>query len=157
MALGACENVRAGLGRRLHPGGGGFAADFPELAVEARDVLGEHLRLVREPGDRDREVKQKQQHEREGDQEQRVRRIGDPERAGDDLEEVRPDRQPQQDDRAAQPDERVALDQPAPPQQLEDDDEQPRARDDRKDLKLDLNRSSCSAVGFVQFRSPARP
>ena len=50
------------------------------LLVEPRDLLGEHLVLLGEPRDREREVQQQHQDEPERDDEQRVRRVEDADR-----------------------------------------------------------------------------
>src|SRR3954470_15202429 len=79
-------------------------------------------------------MQQQEEDESEGDHEQRVRRVGDAERGREMRERVAPDRQAEDDEPAAEPDERIALQQAAPPDQLEDHEQQQHRADDRDDL-----------------------
>src|SRR4051794_41047098 len=79
-------------------------------------------------------MQQQKEDEAERDYEQRVRRVGDAERVCEVREGIAPDRQAQDDDAAAEPDERVALQQAPAPDELEDDEQQYGRADDRDDL-----------------------
>src|SRR3954468_20449060 len=79
-------------------------------------------------------MQQQEEDEPEGDHEQRVRRVGDAERRREMRERPAPDRQSEDDEPAAEPDERVALQQAAAPDQLEYYEHQQRRADDRDDL-----------------------
>src|SRR5919204_1478102 len=76
------------------------------VGLEARDALlqkahalGQHLVLVGQPRDHQREVQEHREHETEGDDEERRRRVVDADGARDALKQVLPHRQPEQDGR----------------------------------------------------------
>src|SRR3954452_6865935 len=79
-------------------------------------------------------MQQQQQDEAKGDHEQRVGRIRDPEGGREMRQRAAPDRQAEDDEPAAEPDERIALQQAPPPDQLEDHEQQQYRADDRDDL-----------------------
>src|SRR3954451_8380484 len=79
-------------------------------------------------------MQQQQQDEAKRDHEQRVGRVRDPEGGREMRQRAAPDRQSEDDEPAAEPDERVALQQAAAPDQLEYYEHQQRRADDRDDL-----------------------
>ena len=71
-------------------------APTPQLLLEARDLLGEDLRLLGEARGGDREVEQQEEDDAEGEDEDRVRRLLDAHQVGDRVEAAGPDREHQQ-------------------------------------------------------------
>ncbi len=110
------------------------AAQRAQPLVEPRDLLGEDLRLLGEPRGDNRELEQEQERDPERGEEEEVRRNLDPEVVGGEREQLVPNRQHEQRDRDNHPQQRVALDQPPPPHQLEHDPKHHRRDDDRRDL-----------------------
>ena len=74
-------------------------------------------------------MEQEQEGDRERRQEERVRGNRDPEEVGGPAQELVPDRQHQERHGDRHPDQRVALDEPAAANQLEDDPEHDRGDD----------------------------
>jgi len=97
-----------------------------EERLEQGDALSQDLRLIAQAGDRDREMQQHPQHEAERDDEQRVRRIGDAELLGEPVERPAPDGQGEQHDAAEQPQQGIALEQPATAHEIQYADQQHR-------------------------------
>jgi hypothetical protein len=118
---------------------GHAALDLVEALLEQSHALGQHLRLVRQPRDDQREVQQHHEDEAERDDEQRRRRVEDPDRGRHPLEQLLPQREAQEDDRREEPEQRVALHQAPPAHELEDDHEERERRGDRDDLQAQLH------------------
>jgi hypothetical protein len=114
--------------------------------LEQREALGQDLRLVGQARDGGREVQQQQQDERERDEEQRVGRVGDADRVGQALEAVAPRGEAEQDDRAEQPQQRVALEQTPAAHELQHDEQQDGRADDRDELDPLVHQTPVSAA-----------
>src|SRR5215204_4988175 len=140
-----------------------MGADATQGLLEQREPLREHLALVGEARDRQREVQQQRENEPEGDQEERVGRIRNADNARHVLQQPPPDREPEQDERAEQPQQRVALEQAAAPDQLEQHDDQTRGGEDRDDLDASVHQipwaavTAASSPGSTLARRRARP
>ena len=93
-----------------------------DALLEQGDPLGELDVLVRQLGEHGRVVEQDEEDEERRDGEQDRRRIArDPEPAGDRVQAAAPGGEHEQHDSGREPEQRVALLQPASPDELEDD------------------------------------
>src|SRR5439155_18089429 len=143
------------LDRRLRPRGRGRSLGlFADDVLEDRQALGEHLRLIGEPRDRGREMQKEGEDEEQRDDEERVRRAVDAHELGEAFQAVSPRRQRQQDDAARQPQQRVALEQATPADELEYDEQKRDGGEDGHELKsVAEHQMPCPAA--TGSRSPA--
>ena len=128
---------------------GGYVSDEITNAIVAARLAEpdcEHLRLVGQPGDRDREVEEQQKDEREGDEEERGGRVLDSYEPSCILQQPAEAGQDEQHDAAEQPQERVPLHEPPAPHELQHDQQQDPRRDDRQQLDSCFHQIPCSAA-----------
>ena len=147
-----CETPHSRLPRSL-------GAQPFDLGLQQRQPLGEHGVLVVELGKHRRVVEQDDDDEERRDGEQDRRRIRrDTEPACDGGQPFAPGREDEQDHTRHEPQERISLLEPAPADQLEDDQDEDDRRNrgrDRDPYRSHALGTSTSSLGTVAFRSIA--